>query len=80
MNAIIGLGAIRKNLKEVSFEIPDEHILKLVKRTPALSSFFNSYQLKNLEVGKNVITVNHFVWNKLQMYSDTLFFNLKEIK
>jgi hypothetical protein len=54
-----------KNLKDVIINIPDEHALKLIKNTSALSRNFSPKQLAMLQIGNNELTVNHYIYSNL---------------
>jgi hypothetical protein len=54
-----------KNLKDIIINIPDEHALKLIKNTSALSRNFSPRQLAMLQVGNNELTVNHYIYSNL---------------
>lgn len=50
-----------RNIKTVQISVPNEQVLSLIKRTPAL---VNLTRL-NLQVGKNIENVNHYQFNKM---------------
>lgn len=73
------INEVGRNLKDIIVNIPDEHKLKLIKNTSALSSLFSPYQLKQLQVGDNKISVNHYVYSKMIGRTDTTApFNVRD--
>jgi hypothetical protein len=73
----IFLGSVKKNIRTIEITIESESFLKLIKKTPAFKDLFYDKQLKELQVGKNIIDVNNFVYSKLDNFG---LFNVKKIK
>jgi len=73
----IFLGSVKKNVRTIEITIESESFLNLIKKTPALKDLFYDKQLKELQVGKNVIDVNNFVYSKLDNFG---LFDVKKVK
>lgn len=72
----IFLGSVKKNIRTIEITIETESFLKLIKKTPTLKNLFYDKQLNELQVGKNIIEVNNFVYSKLDNFG---LFNIKKI-
>jgi hypothetical protein len=54
---------MNRNVKKISVFIDCEQRLKLIKETPALNQYFRNANL--LTVGYNILSVNHYDFNRL---------------
>ncbi len=54
---------MKKNVKTINVFISNDIHLNLIKKTPALNSYFRN--INNLIVGNNMLNVNHYDFSKL---------------
>jgi hypothetical protein len=69
---------MKKNVKTVNVVINNDNHLNLIKKTPALNSFFRN--VNDLVVGDNIINVNHYDFSKLmdsQLYGKAVITEIK---
>ncbi len=69
---------MRKNTKTINLTL-NEISLKKFKTIPTLKGMLWDNQLSNLKIGNNIITVNHYIYNKLLNFQNIGNFKIKEI-
>lgn len=68
---------MKKNTHQITITFKTQKHLDKFKNTPTFSNFLHSNQLEKLVVGDNKITVNNYILNRLQNYSNIGLYNMK---